>query len=171
MTPKTLGFTLMQMISIDFHSKVIGFHTKEIQWVIMSINKRMCRELIPEAVWSRSLGPIPASAKASETILSNIWQISSPNHSHSVSFYICTYSEVIHYVTLLFETRWCPCLLAKFLCNTHTVCWLYVMAPQNPIKDPSEYLVNITWYPHTHTHRIHVWNIYQHLPHKWPKCR
>ena len=22
-----------------------------------------------------------------------------------------------------------------------------------------------------HTHRIHVWNIYQHLPHIWPKCR
>ena len=24
---------------------------------------------------------------------------------------------------------------------------------------------------HYHSHRIHVWNIYQHLPHKWPKCR
>ena len=23
----------------------------------------------------------------------------------------------------------------------------------------------------TATHMLHVWNIYQHLPHKWPKCR
>ena len=22
-----------------------------------------------------------------------------------------------------------------------------------------------------HTHMLHVWNIYQHLPYKWPKCR
>ena len=21
------------------------------------------------------------------------------------------------------------------------------------------------------THMLHVWNIYHHLPHKWPKCR
>ena len=24
---------------------------------------------------------------------------------------------------------------------------------------------------HKQSHRIHVWNIYQHLPHQWPKCR
>ena len=70
------------------------------------------------------------------------------------------------------DQHWCSCIVFGIFqeLQLHGACSMDIKLDYSSEFNLKQYQSNqLAWEPRiTYTHRIHVWNIYQHLPHKWP---